>query len=216
MTDSDPRLYERLLLDTFPDGFFPAWIEQIQRAYREAHHYCEGRLRKEEAHDLLGHLRRALAEDGTQRVANRFAPAVACTAHQNAAPNYYHRVLSCGRLRLVEGYSQSAKDVLRSAKHRREYAGSQGEFWPSMVPAVPLAAERDAIFGIIQHGAHPEDRCIPGYVKVFFPTADCDRYVTGVDLLSRFPPDNGTAQEESVADDVPMSPRRKRKEEHGA
>jgi hypothetical protein len=111
---------------------------------------------------------------------------------------------------LTECYSDDHR--VRTAVHREELAR---ESWAG---DLFLIDERKGpgsgqVFGMLVHGAHPKDRGRLGYVKAAFPDADCDRYVTEIDLLRRFPLEApAPAPEEELAGETEMTPRRQSKD----
>lgn len=186
--------------------FLPLWLRHQAQAYRSAATMM-GDFHETEATDLHGHVRRARCEEALAKTAEEIG--LRCIVRTNSRRSYSHRVVATDRFLLVQCYHPNAREIVRSAEHREIYASSgQGDLFRDMGdPPIPVGKK---IFGILQHGQHPEARGTVGYSHIKFPNADVDRYQSFFDLLDRYG-DYPVAPETRTPGRLIIQPRRRRK-----
>lgn len=211
--DDEQHRFHRLLLQNVPEQFFRDWLSGLTRAYRDSKAAAYGQWKDPEAHDALGHVRRAnietlLCQTGAEH-------GLTCPAEATKMNNCYHRELYAGNVVVTQCYSDDRKP--REAAFRDELSGEQGELLDAYASPVRTNTSDDPVHVILLHGAHPSDRSVLGYAEAYFPQADPDRHHTRLDLLAMFGVPATVAPaavpEEEVASTVDIRPRKHAQQE---
>lgn len=202
--DIDPdELFDRLC---GLGRFLPRWLRYQAEAYRSATIMMRD-FDETEAGDLHGHVRRARCEEALARTAEEIG--LQCVVRTNSRRSYSHRVVVTDRYLLVQCHHPNAREMVRFAEHRENYASpGQGNLFRDVAdPPIPVGKK---VFGILQHGQHPKAKGTVGYSYLNFPNADVDRYRSSFDLLQRYG-DCPVAPETRTPGRLIIQPRRRRK-----
>jgi len=196
--------YEKRLYNEVPERFFVFWLKYLATAYRQAVTASLDYL-EPEGHDVLGHIRRARAEEALVNASTEAG--LKCFSQKNVRMTSNHRVAVAGSIVLVQGYQAYPNEPLRRAEHRVDYASLvEGDLWAGFADSLSVAPEK-CVFAILQHGAHPKIPARLGYAVVQFPNADVDRYLSTVNIMRRFG-DDGQAAETRTPGVLPIRPRK--------
>jgi hypothetical protein len=153
-------------------------------AYQEAYKYTRDNFPGEEAHDLYPILRRSMFERNwrSRLIRNK---ALTVSVEVNAAGNCYHTLVGCGRVIMTASAVERPSEMPRDAVYRKTLATpSQIELFDE-----PEEVDEDApLYAMLLHGPLGAGLLqSPMFLHVGFPTADCENYVTRVNLAERFP-----------------------------
>ena len=183
----DPTKPDEMFNDLVSDGIQRqiaiAVVSQYKRAYRDCYENCE----REEAHDLLPHLRRAYIEGVMPDLAERVEGYTTITK-KNKAENCWHRSILGDRIRLTQSKVEQQEILPRNAEFRKGYAESNqmlldfmNEDEASMLDVeVPL-------YAIIAHMPVENNKGAPEFVDILFPDKDYKEIVGRIKLLNKFP-----------------------------
>lgn len=182
---SSPTEIQRHFRRSFPPDVLHGFARCVWAAYADAHKICSDHLLRDQAHDVRGHLRRAVIERNWKNYARRIPDA---RVHQesNAIGSSRHVVVELGGVALTQSLAEGPNDIIQKARFRDTYAeASQIDLF-----AVPGHSKRrpDAkLYAMFLHGAS-DNPAQPRFMSVVFPTRDCDAYVyeATINVLGEF------------------------------
>jgi hypothetical protein len=177
------RLVE-MFFDEVPEAFLVDTCRGLLEAYRSAFEFCTENYPRAQAHNLYPYYRLATFERNWHSLCARY-DMISATAKLNAAGNYFHTAVACGRFVLTESAVYTPTTIVRQALFRKTYAES-GQLLLFNEPTDPLPAAEKRIYAIILHGPTRELLREPGFVHIVFPARDCESYIEGRDLLIRY------------------------------
>jgi hypothetical protein len=175
---------EQIFDEAFPRQVQRAILRVTTMGFHEAHRSVRQRFDYYAGHDLLPYERRAYVENNLLGLAKRYK-LTRPTPQLNKARNSFHVELLSGGCVLTASAVESRGEMVRHAIFRETLARHrQGQLFNQEPDAAPGAT----LYGIILYGAPDKDdnQSFPGFVVVAFPDRFCERYVSEVDLMSRF------------------------------
>jgi len=189
------EMFNDLVSDRIQRQIAIAVVSQYKRAYRDCYENCE----REEAHDLLPHLRRAYIEGVMPDLAERVEGYTTITK-KNKAENCWHRSILGDRIRLTQSKVEQREILPRNAEFRKGYARSNQMFFDFMNEnEVSEIDSEEPLYAIIAHMPAENDKGAPEFVDILFPDKDYKEIVGRIKLLDKFPgtiPE--TIQEEAI------------------
>lgn len=134
-----------------------------------------------ERHDVIGHIRQALVNQGLRAVARRHS--LEAEPIKNVAKNSFHTEVRVGRVLLTTAQVQSPSQVVREALYRDTLAElAQGSFFDKPKPS------KDALlYAILLWGVHKNLPTAPAFAHIQFPASSFVYVGGGVDLFRKFP-----------------------------
>lgn len=171
------------------DFFYGDLAEQtlitLHRSYCEADELLGSHFMVPEAHDLIGHVRRAFIEQGLRTQAASI-PNVSATSETVIDGRSYFTKVTHGKLTLTVSASESSSSLPRHAEYRKGYAALQ----------YPLFGKKPEVcdgpfYAIVTHGpsygAAKSERPI-GFCQIGFPDHRYKFFVHQVDLRRYYAP----------------------------
>ena len=175
-----PYDLKTLFLQQVPRTFLRDSIEIINRGYKTSYLACTDGFPEPEAHDLIGHHRRATNEMGWRTTAQRHG--LTTSVVPNCRRTYFHTRVKAGQVVMTESFVKQAGDLIRPADFRGTLAQENqlNLFGP------PSGGDAPGLFAILIHGLHPYFPDRLAFIEVQFPNADCTAYLDGFDLFTEF------------------------------
>jgi hypothetical protein len=174
-----------VLSDYFYGDLAEQMLITIHRSYGEADDLLGSMFMAPEAHDLIGHVRRAFIEQGVKTQAASI-PNVRATSEPVIDGRSYFTKITHGKLTLTVSASESSSSLPRYAKYRKGYAELQ----------LPLFGKRPEVYdgpfyAIVTHGpsygaARSEGPI--GFCQIGFPDHRYKSFVHQVDLRRYYAP----------------------------
>jgi hypothetical protein len=162
-----------------PLPFIQDSVRLLFETYRQAYEECRPRP-WQVAHDLRGHVRRALIEERWPLVAERHqADGIRVAYHPNRKRTSFFTQVTCGRIVLTQSFVEKPETIVRRAEFRNTRARSnQLELFsdnPPPLPDAPLSTL--LIHGEARGGRHPY------FADIVFPAPDCKSYLARIELF---------------------------------
>lgn len=174
------RIFDR----SVPNRFVQETLRCLYSAYRDADAQCRQDFPMPEAHDLRGHLRRAMFERNWRTLATRYLDLSASAVRNHRRTSYYTQIVS-GCVVLTESAVETPEAMVRKAVFRQTLARSAQMVMPFVEHDLP--APDALLYAILLHGPADESTSSPGFVHIAFPSKDCSTYLDRIDLLKRYP-----------------------------
>lgn len=149
--------------------------------YKAAYDGCRQDFDAPEAHDLRGHVRRAMFDRDWRTLARRYG--AHATAETNAGNNCYHTRIVMGRAILTSSMVDAPTTLPRQASFRETYARTRQLTLFGTDAPPPIDAP---LYAILVHGPGPDDPSRPAFAFIGFPSPDCNEWVDKIDLFGRF------------------------------
>lgn len=185
----DPTKPSERFNDRVGDKIQRAIAGSIVSQYRRAYEYCykKDALAREEARDLLPHLRRAYIEGIMPDIAARLSGWNAYTA-ENKAKNCWHRLVIGDGIVISQSKVEERGTLPREAEFRKGYAASpQGVFEFMKDQESAELDDNLTLYCIIVHMPRADDKRVPEFIDIVFPDRDYGEGVDPIKLLEKFP-----------------------------
>lgn len=208
---------KQLFRANVPDEFLFDWVALLRQMYMESFTTVYGEHKPPEAHDLVGHTRRALIERHFRSLA-RDQIVMTADTFLNAQKTQYFTEARAGNIVMTQSCLRFLGQTPRHADFRAEYARTRQHTFDEIIPDEVL--EEGAVFAILVHGPMPNNWRVPAFAYAAFPSDDCRRWVGQIELLHAFSPQvvtQGAAPEiiEDQANPNLLPQKEEREEEDG-
>lgn len=189
MADSETTLRDLLFEEPKLCRFLVGVVEQAPSVYGDAHSrsFQEPAYDAAEAAYTFGHNRRGGFEAMFRRQAQRAGLLTSDEETERTRSRYV--LVRAGRFLLTESHVQCKGDVPPTADFRKQHAAVNAllmrgslpfpEFDPLKLYELSAAT---GIYGIVSHGSPNDDAKSPGFVRLVFPSEDCQKLVENICL----------------------------------
>jgi hypothetical protein len=177
--------YDEIFDSSVPRAMQRDSVRIIWHGYQETFREVNSRHARPEAHDLLGHERRAYIERELRAMAELYPDTVAMP-EWNKTKTAAHTIITRGVIKLTESKVRTPWTIVHPSVFRSEYAEV---FQPDLFQPDEYE-ERDEIsyiYSIILHGCEPSTPSIPSFIHVVFPDRDFQTYIHRINLFKKFP-----------------------------
>lgn len=171
---SSPTEIQRHFRRSFPPDVLQGFARCVWAAYTDAHKICSDHLLRDQAHDVRGHLRRALIERNWKNYARR-VPGAQVHQESNTIGSSRHIVVELEGVRLTQSLADGPNDIIQKARFRDTYAeASQIDLFT--VPEQRKQRPDAKLYAMFLHGAS-DNPAQPRFMSIVFPTREGDAYI---------------------------------------
>ncbi len=208
-----PKKQKQIFHEQVTEEFILDWYALIEDAYPTALRQTYGMYSPFEAHDMVGHHRRAIIE-GSLREMTRRHPGVEATPNRNKRETQNYTEVRIGsRVVLTQSALPFPNAHLRPADFRSQYARTLQYALPGIREDTVI--EDDAVFAVLAHGPETDDWSKLGFAFVGFPSANFRHWIGEIDLIKEYT--GKLAARKAAVMDIPdqAKPTIRRKDETG-
>lgn len=176
------EMLENTLYSSFQTNMLEAMIKCLFSSYRTSFDYCTKTFSKEESHDLLPFYRWVQLRTELRGLGGRFKE-ITTTSEPNGSS--YHIVIDSDMVMLTVSSVDHPSAMPRSASYRTTYAN---KFQLNIFDPPDDDAK---VYAVLTHGFKRDkwdDRRIPAFARIIFPSENCESYLHHVDLFEKFNP----------------------------
>jgi len=190
MPDSDTSLRDLLFEEPGVGRFLTAIVERAPSVYGNAHSrsFAEKAYDKPEAVYTFGHNRRGGMEAMFRREA-RIAGLLAETEYTERT-NTPYVLVRAGRFFLTESHVRGKGEIPPTADFRKQHAAVNALLLKGSLPFPEFDAlklyelsKANGIYGIVSHGSPLDDAKSPGFIRLVFPSENCEQLVENICLF---------------------------------
>jgi hypothetical protein len=170
--------YEQLYDACVQSSLGADFLRLLWKQFIETPDFVEAHWHSPEAHDLLGHVRRANFEQDWRSLGDRTPGVVAAVEHTGKGRSNY-TVLTLGRLVLTSSCVDTPFALPRFAEFRRRNAEErQFDMYQSTAEVL------EAVYAILTYGGTGKKL---GFAQIAFPDASCQGWLHRIDLRKKYP-----------------------------
>lgn len=179
----------QLIRQDVPENFFRDVVVFLFSTYKSVYDHVDSefgptakRFLAPEARNLLPYYRCARIEQGLRFLAQEYQKkyeSINVKPKPNDANNFWYNEITSGRILLTQSHVNGPNEIVRTANFRNTLArGSQYELFDTDDTNLG-----DFYYGIILHGSPDPVAKYPNFVRLAFPSNDCNHYIGNIDLI---------------------------------
>lgn len=203
-----PSELKAMFLKDVPEPFLSDVVALYRSAYAEAFKQEYRRFAFSEAHDVLGHNRRAIIEGSIRDIAARY-PQMKAGVYQNKRRTQYYTEIRSGCTVLTVSCLPYPQSQLRKADFRAQYSRTLQHSIGTIQEDTVMAD--GAVFAVLAHGPLTVnglklDWSQLGFAFVGFPTSNFKSWEGKIEMMSAYGrplATEGAAEENITADFMP-------------
>ena len=179
----DKIALNNFVLAQIPENIITYLIRNIILIYNDSWEYAFGNYEREQAIDLLYHIRRGKIETFLRLLSNQF-PEIKIDCKINDSLTNHHVEVMINDLIITESFTQFKDQKVREAKFRNTLSEFNIQF--ELYPKFPEEEKTNKYYVILNHGASGREPKRPEFFQLLFPSTYSNNVADPIDILNLF------------------------------